>query len=64
MKTTEYLGDGLYAHFDGYGIELRANSHITPTDKVYIEPSVMVQLQSFWEQAQRGVLKPEPQGGL
>ena len=34
---TEYLGDGAYIHFDGYGFELRANHHENPTDRVYID---------------------------
>ena len=40
----EYLGDGVYAIFDGFGIELRANDHIYPSDKIYIEPSVLENL--------------------
>ena len=35
-----YLGDGLYAKYDGLGIWLMANDHKEPTDKVYLEPSV------------------------
>lgn len=33
----EYIGDGAYLYFDGYGFELRANHHETPTDRVYID---------------------------
>lgn len=32
-----YLGDGLYARFDGYQIYLMANSHINPTDTVALD---------------------------
>ena len=32
----EYLGDGVYAKFDGHGIWLLANHHEHPTDKVYL----------------------------
>lgn len=41
-----YLGDGVYAQWDGYGFWLRANHHTDEqcTDKIYIEPSV---LESF-----------------
>jgi hypothetical protein len=35
-----YLGDGLYAHFDGYQIELYASDGICKTDRVYLEPAV------------------------
>ena len=41
-----YLGDGLYASFDGYQIVLMANSHTEPTDTVYLEPEV---LENFLE---------------
>jgi len=34
---TQYIGDGVYLHFDGFGFELRANHHETPTDRVYID---------------------------
>ena len=42
MQTKMYLGDGLYATFDGYHIELLANGDgvYTPaTDRVTLEPS-------------------------
>jgi len=42
-----YLGDGVYAIFDGYGIWLHANNHKNPTDKVYLEPSVLESLKQF-----------------
>lgn len=32
-----YLGDGLYARFDGYQIYLMANSHEHPTDTVALD---------------------------
>ena len=38
---TEHIGDGAYLHFDGYGFELRANHHEHPTDRVYIDGSVV-----------------------
>lgn len=42
MKKEEviHLGDGVYLYFDGYGFELRANHHETPTDRIYLEPKV------------------------
>ena len=42
-----YLGDGVYAIFDGFGIWLHANDHKNPTDKVYLEPTVMESLERF-----------------
>lgn len=50
MNTQQYLGDGLYAEFDGYQIALKANSPTHPTDVVYLEPSVYENLLKFVEQ--------------
>jgi hypothetical protein len=33
----DYLGDGVYAKKDQWGIQLHANSHDNPTDKIYLE---------------------------
>ena len=43
----EYLGDGVYAIFDGVGIWLHANSHEFPTDKIYLEPEVLIAMLRF-----------------
>ena len=43
----EYLGDGVYAVYDGNGIELRANDPINPTDVIYIESFVLDALNNF-----------------
>lgn len=46
-----YLGDGVYAQWDGYGFWLRANDHrdYLCTDKIYIEPWVLSTLNQFYE---------------
>lgn len=46
-RPASYLGDGVYAIFDGYGIWLHANHHEHPTDKVYLEPEVLESLVKF-----------------
>ena len=48
-KST-YLGDGLYAEYDGYSIWLKANHHKHPTDKVCLEPAVLVSFIRFASQ--------------
>jgi hypothetical protein len=43
MSTKMYLGDGLYATFDGYHIKLMANGdgvHTPASDTVALEPGV------------------------
>lgn len=42
-----YLGDGVYAIYDGYGIRLCANSDTNPTDSIYLESSVLDALENF-----------------
>ena len=46
MTNEEYLGDGLYASFDGFGITLRAPR--TGGDHfVYLEPSVLDAFEQY-----------------
>lgn len=53
----DYLGDGVYVHFDGVGIELRANDHEAPSDIIYLEPEVLAALLRFVERRQT---QPKP----
>ena len=43
----KYLGDGIYAVFDGNGVQLRINSLEHPTDVVYLEPEVAKVLTDY-----------------
>lgn len=49
-RPASYLGDGVYAIFDGYGVWLHANDHENPTDRVYLEPQIMEALIRFKEE--------------
>ena len=40
--------DAVYAHFDGYGIELRLNDHRNEC-AVYLEPAVLQALTKFYK---------------
>ena len=42
----DYIGDGVYVEFDGFGIELRANSPDSP-HVIYLEPQVLEALNRF-----------------
>jgi hypothetical protein len=45
-----YLGDGVYASFDGYGIRLMANGvNESATDNIYLEPEVMEELIRYYQ---------------
>jgi len=43
-----YLGDGLYARFDGSGVWLLAEDPLIPTNRVYLEPEIYEALTKFW----------------
>lgn len=43
----EYLGDGLYAEFNGYQITLKANDPISPSDVVYMDEDVIASFIRF-----------------
>jgi len=51
QRPVAYLGDGVYAIFDGYGVWLHANDHKDPTDKIYLELEVLVGLNNFVTEA-------------
>ena len=59
INQVEYLGDGLYVKFDGYGINLLANSHEQPTDVVYLEPEVLTKFFSYVEKLKNFIAKFE-----
>ncbi len=48
MTNTIYIGDAVYAHFDGNGIVLKLNDHQNPC-LIYLEPEVIGNLIEFWQ---------------
>ena len=44
---TVYLGDGLYASWDGYQVRLMANDALLPTDVVYVNDEVALELIAY-----------------
>ena len=47
LPKHEYLGDGAYVTFTGYSFEIKANSHITPTDIVTLSFKEIENLNHF-----------------
>ena len=45
----EYMGDGVYIEYDGYGYWLRANHHSSQLcdHEIYLEPSVLINMNNF-----------------
>ena len=53
IQEQDYIGDGVYVLFDGYGIWLHANNHEYPSDRIYIEPNVLEALNRFSTRVRR-----------
>lgn len=49
-----YLGDGLYADFDGFQIELYASNGMYKTNQVYLEPSVLTAFLNYVKRLKEG----------
>lgn len=49
MKNITHIGDGIYAYFNGYSIELKVNDHRNPT-VVVLDPGVLESLNNFYKQ--------------
>ena len=52
MKEKRYLGDGLYATHDGYGVWLTSEDGVNVLNRVYLEPSVYGALKDYMEPEQ------------
>ncbi len=42
-----YLGDGLYATYNGWDLELFAHNGIAKTNSVYLDPEVLAKLLDY-----------------
>lgn len=47
MKEKVYLGDGVYAQNDGFGIVLTTEDGIRVTNEIYLEPQVYQKLLDY-----------------
>lgn len=50
-KHHSYLGDAVYAEWDGYGLWLRTGDHRDEKcdDKIYLDPRVLERLNQFYQ---------------
>ena len=48
-STPAYLGDGVYAAFDGFQIRLWTTDGISETNVIFLDPEVQVELVRFIE---------------
>jgi hypothetical protein len=47
QPARRYLGDGLFASFDGFQIILAASNGIEDTNRVYLEPRVLAAFERY-----------------
>ena len=45
----EYLGDAVYADYDGYSVILTTSNGIEDTNSIYLEPIVIKHLKEFFK---------------
>lgn len=45
----KYIGDGVYAIYDGFSVWLHANDLNNPSDRICLEPLVIKSLNNFFE---------------
>lgn len=58
MQNPTYLGDAVYAYYDGISIQLKLNHHEAPA-VVYLEPQVVEALAQFVERLKEENLWPQ-----
>jgi hypothetical protein len=59
MKQKDYLGDGVYVDFDGFGLVLTAEDGIRATNTIVLEPEVYAALLAYISRLKtRGAFSP------
>ena len=48
----KYLGDAVYADFDGYNVVLTTENGIEQTNVIVLEPSVISRLKEYFERVE------------
>ena len=56
VRNDEYLGDGLFAKFDGFQFEVYASNGMCKTNVVYMEPSVVTAFFDYVARVRKGQL--------
>jgi hypothetical protein len=46
-EGTRYIGDGVYASFDGYSIWIWTDNGVEQSQQIALEPSVLAHLNKF-----------------
>lgn len=68
-ERKEYLGDGVYVRFDGWGLWLTTENGVRVTNEIFLEPEVFAALERYVAalkaeaQRRQGELEEEPADG-
>lgn len=54
-QNKTYLGDGLYAEFQVFGVRVYASNGIEETNEIYLEGSILKALVEFFERKGLGM---------
>jgi len=57
-----YLGDSVYAHFDGWAITLETNNGYGPNNTIHLEPEVYEALTAFVGRLQQAATAAQSKG--
>ena len=49
MSYKQYMGDSVYAAFDGVGLKLTTENGFGASNTIYIEPEVLGAINRYWE---------------
>lgn len=60
LAKPAYLGDGLYAEFDGYQVELYASNGISRTNRVFLEPGVLASFLGYVSELRKAIAEHQP----
>lgn len=55
-----YLGDGLFAGFDGWQCVLYASDGVNRTNTVYLEPIVLMSFLNYVSELKQAMAEPRP----
>jgi len=55
--TKTYIGDGVYAEFDGYGVVLTTENGIEETNRIVLEPEILAYFLKFVKELNPEFLK-------
>jgi len=47
QETKNYIGDSVYADFDGYSVVLTTDNGYGPSNRIVMEPNVIVAFQNY-----------------